>query len=70
MEKTIVIGSSSIRVERAPISGQVTLTLGTWPTWSSAVITQSEARQIGEALIAAGFDYAHDPEATPPGMEA
>lgn len=70
MEVTVHIGPRMLaRVMRTDLSDVVTISIGEWPHFSNIYLNQNTARQLGIALIAAGFDYSRDPAATPEGLK-
>lgn len=55
----------AVSVERSSLSDVVTLRTGDWPLYGTVVLTQSQARELAGALMAAGFDWSRDPAANP-----
>ncbi len=56
---------AQITIERNANSDNVTLTGGTWPLYSTISLTQTQARDLAAALMAAGFDYSRQDNANP-----
>jgi len=60
-----VTKDAHLRIERNANSDVVTVTSGTWPLYSTISLTQTQARDVAAALMAAGFDYSRQDNANP-----
>ncbi len=60
-----VTPEAHITVIREANSDAVIVKSGTWPLYSTISLTQTQARDVAAALMAAGFDYSRQDNANP-----
>lgn len=63
MHTEVKIGDITARVERPVLSNVVGLTIGYWPAYTTLSLTQRTARELGMALMQAGFEETFEGEA-------